>query len=117
MTLLVAGSPVEILAEADELGLDAESRTVASALFHDLTSRLELDLLAADADGGEPWPKHRFWFGEAAEVEALAERLRALPDVAEPPAKAGIVFEVRQSGRWGGLLAAGAGPGWADRLG
>ena len=116
MTLLVAGSPVEILAEADVLGLDAESRAAASALFHDLTSRLELDLLAADIDGGEPWPKHRFWFGDADEVDTLATRLRTLPDVAEPPAKAAIVFEMRRHGRWAGLLAAGAGPGWADRL-
>ncbi len=117
MALLVAGSPVEILVEADRLGFDDAAKQEASALFHELTSKLELDLLTTPADGGEPWPRHRFWFGAVHEIDALAKRLAAMPEAAEAPSMAAIVFEVRQGERWGAVLAAGAGPGWADQLG
>ena len=64
MTLLVAGSPVEIIVDAEDAHFAAEKQMAASTMFHDLTSRLELDLLTANAEGGEPWPRHRFWFGD-----------------------------------------------------
>ena len=43
--VLSAGSPVEIDAKAEAAGLAETDRDAALALFHDLTSRLELTLL------------------------------------------------------------------------
>ncbi len=114
--MLSAGSPVEIEAKAEAAGLPEVDRDAALALFHDLTSRLELDLLETPSDGGEPWPRHRFWFGPAAAVEAMAKRLRGAADVAEAPDTAEIVFVTSGEGRFGGLLAAGSGAAWLERV-
>ena len=86
-TLLVASSPVEIEAEADESGLDPLARGAALALFHDLTSRLELAAVELRGEGGTEWPNHRFLFGH---VEDVLAALRARPDAlsvtSAPPA-------------------------------
>ncbi len=114
--VLTAGSPVEIEAKAAEAGLAEADRDAALALFHDLTSRLELQLLDTPADGGEPWPRHRFWFGPAAAVAALTERLRSAGEAAEAPATAAIVFVTAQHGKLAGLLAAGSRSDWLTAL-
>ena len=114
--VLTAGSPVEIEAKAAEAGLAEADRDAALALFHDLTSRLELRLLATPADGGENWPRHRFWFGPAAAVGAITARLRASGEAAEAPATAAIVFVTADDGPFAGLLAAGSRPGWLSAL-
>ncbi len=114
--VLTAGSPVEIEAKAAEAGLPEADRDVALALFHDLTSRLELQLLETPADGGEPWPRHRFWFGSAVDVDAVTARLRATKDAAEPPATAAIVFVTAAEGRFAGLLAAGSRFDWLSDI-
>ena len=114
--VLTAGSPVEIEAKAAEAGLPEADRDVALALFHDLTSRLELRLLETPADGGEPWPRHRFWFGPAAAVGAITQRLRAAEDAAEAPATAAIVFVTAEEGPLAGLLAAGSRSDWLAAL-
>ncbi len=110
--VLTAGSPVEIEAKAAEAGMAEADRDVALALFHDLTSRLELQLLGTSADGGEAWPRHRFWFGPATAVGALTERLRASGEAREVPATAAVVFVTATDGPFAGLLAAGSRPGW-----
>ena len=116
MGLVIAGSPVELEAEADEGQLTPDGRVAALALFHSLTSRLELGLLTTQAEGGEPWPRHRFWFGSAEEVQPLVSRLRALPGAAEAPAAGSVVFLTGEHGDWRAVMAAGSGPGWADGI-
>ena len=82
--MLIASSPVEIEASADEAGLDPGARVAALHLFHDLTSRLELSSPALAAEGGEDWPRHRFYFGVAAgSIAGLLEALRTGPQTAE----------------------------------
>lgn len=117
MSLMVAGSPVEIEVAAEEAAFTEDKRAAALSLFHDLTSGLELQLLATPAHGGEPWPRHRFWFGLVAEADGVLARLRALPGAAEAPTTGAIVYVTRDIGPWRGVLAAGSGPGWADPLG
>jgi hypothetical protein len=87
--LLTASSPVEIEAEADEMGLDRQAREAALSLFHDLTGRLELASLDLTADGATGWPAHRFYFGRdgsdpAKILAALQERSDALRVTASP---------------------------------
>ena len=78
--LLVAASPVEIQAEADEAALSPEARGAALHLFHALTARLGL----ADGGSAEDWPAHRFFFGPAdGPVGAVLDALRARSDAAE----------------------------------
>lgn len=114
--MLAAGSPVEIEAKADAAGLTPDERDAALTLFHELTSRLELSLLAVEPDGGEPWPRHRFWCGEAAAVDAFAGRLRAAEGVAEAPATAAVAFVTASAGPWHAVLAAGSARGWLDGI-
>ena len=111
--LLTASSPVEIEAKAEQAGLSPEEHAAALRLFHDLTSRLELSAIAADAHGGEEWPRHRFWFARASDVAVLLDALRAQPGVAEAAqAKdAGaqdVLFVSGVEGDYAGALAAGA---------
>lgn len=78
--LLTASSPVEIEAEADEMGLDRSTREAATSLFHDLTSRLELASLDLTADGATGWPAHRFYFGRDGDVARVLAILQERPD-------------------------------------
>lgn len=82
--LLVASSPVEIEARAEEAGLGRPAHDVALALFHDLTARLGAAARALPS-GAAHWPSHRFYFAEAAEPElaALLKGLAERPDFAE----------------------------------
>jgi hypothetical protein len=82
--LMIAASPVEIEAKADEANLPQDARQAALRLFHDLTSRLELASIELDRADGEEWPRHRFYFGpEQGEVARLLDALRGQPDTAE----------------------------------
>ncbi len=87
MRILSAASPVEIEACADSLALSAPARAAALSLFHDLTSREELEAMALPTAGGRQdggtWPAHRFLFGEAADLAPMLGALRHRPDVAE----------------------------------
>ncbi len=116
--VLTAGSPVEIEAKAEAAGLPESDRDTALALFHELTSRLELELLDhSSSNGGEPWPRHRFWFGGAAAVAGMVARLRSLDGVAEAPATAAVVFVTAEEGAFGALLAAGSTSDWLVTIG
>lgn len=110
--LLTASSPVEIQAKAEEAGLSLEGREAAGRLFHDLTSRLELSAIDADAHGGEDWPRHLFWLARAGDVSALLDALRAQPGVAEASQAEGadaqgILFVSGTDGEYAGALVAG----------
>ena len=110
--LLTASSPVEIEAKAEEAGLSPEARAAALRLFHDLTSRLELSAIAADAHGGEEWPRHRFWLARAGDVAVLLDALRVQPGVAEAAqakdsGAQGILFVSGTAGEFAGALVAG----------
>jgi hypothetical protein len=88
MRILSAASPVEIEACADNLARSAPARTAALSLFHDLTSREELEAMALPASmqghhDGTAWPAHRFLFGETADLAPTLDLLRRRPDVAE----------------------------------
>jgi len=88
MPILSAASPVEIEACADRLTLPAPERAAALALFHDLTSREELEAMALPAatgkrHDGSSWPVHRFLFGTVDELAPVLHALRQRPDVAE----------------------------------
>lgn len=120
-TLLVASSPVEIEAEADELGLDPLARGAALALFHDLTSRLELAAVELRGEGGTEWPHHRFHFGR---VDAVAAALRARPDAlsvtSPPPAGTrapATLFIEGADGDYTAVLVACADPASLDSIG
>ena len=81
---LIASSPVEIAAKAEEAGLPQDARDAAARLFHALTSRVGLAAAAPDRHDGEDWPRHRFLFGPAGgEVGRLAAHLRGQDGVAE----------------------------------
>ena len=114
--VLSAGSPVEIDAKAEAAGLAETDRDAALALFHDLTSRLELTLLETPADGGEPWPRHRFWFGPARLVDALVAQMRGLDGVEEAPADAPVIFVTGTDGKFAAVLAAGSQSDWLSRI-
>lgn len=110
--LLTASSPVEIEAKAEQAGLSPDGRAAALRLFHDLTSRLELSAIAADAHGGEEWPRHRFWLARAGDVPVLLDALRAQPGVAEAAQAKdadaqGILFVSGTDGSYAGALVAG----------
>jgi hypothetical protein len=112
--MLIASSPVEIEAKADEAGLAPDARTAALHLFHDLTSRLELTSPALDAEGGDDWPRHRFYFGPSnGGITGLLEALRTGPQSSEvtasgPPADdaARTLFITGKDGAFAGVLVA-----------
>ncbi len=82
--VLIASSPVEVAAKADEAGLPQEARDAAARLFHELTSRIGLAAAAPDRHDGEEWPRHRFLFGPAGgDVGRLAKHLRGQDGVVE----------------------------------
>ncbi len=125
MPLLSAASPVEIIARADSLGLPAQAREAALALFHDLTSREELaamDVPETAAASGQPgthdgsrWPAHGFVFGSPVELTPVLAALRRHPEAAEltggvagPASAPGLLFLTGQQDGFAGVLVAGA---------
>ena len=103
--MLVASSPVEIEAKAEEAELPREAHDVARRMFHDLTDRLGKAAIALDVPH-EDWPNHRFYFGTAgAEMAALLDGLRARPDILDvtdglpgrPAAVSGIYIHQEQA--------------------
>lgn len=123
MPILSAASPVEIMARADSLGLPAQAREAALALFHALTSREELAAIDVPAAaGGQPgthdgsrWPAHGFVFGSPAELAPVLAVLRRHPGAAElavgvagPASAPGLLFLTGQQEGFAGVLVAGA---------
>jgi hypothetical protein len=82
--LLIASSPVEIEAKAEEAAWPDPARETALALFHELTDRL--GHAARSLHGAaDSWPKHRFYFGENEdpEIASLIQGLQDRPDFIE----------------------------------
>ena len=112
--MLIASSPVEIEAKADEAGLAGDARASALHLFHDLTSRLELKSPVLAAEGGEDWRHHRFYFGLAGgAIGGLLDALRTGPQTSEvtengPEADAAArsLFIAGRDGEFAGVLVA-----------
>lgn len=125
MRILSAASPVEIEVQADSLALPAPARTAARALFHDLTSREELEAMKLPSatgkrhDGGD-WPTHRFLFATTAELAFVLDALRRRPDVAEIGSEdmedvgPRTLLLTSSQGEYSGVLLAGTNP---ERLG
>ena len=79
--MVVASSPVEIEAKAEEAGFSQDAHDIAERMFHDLTNRLGQATVALSALH-ESWPNHRFYFGtQGAEMSALIDGLRSRPDL------------------------------------
>ena len=110
--LLIASSPVEIEARAEQAGLDPAAHDMALALFHDLTDRLGHAARAARAQGGDhaTWPAHRFYFGPSTEPDLalLLSGLQDRPDFAEidgpPPGQPSGLFARETRGGFTGVL-------------
>lgn len=81
--ILVAASPVEIEAKAEEAGLAEPAHTEARRMFHDLTDRIAQATIARERQH-EDWPNHRFYFGTVGdEMASLVEGLRARADIVD----------------------------------
>ena len=79
--MLVASSPVEIEAKAEEAGLNQDAHDTAQRMFHELTDRLGRATVALSVLH-EKWPNHRFYFGtQGAEMSALIDGLRSRPEI------------------------------------
>ena len=109
--LVVASSPVEIEAKADEAGLPREAHVVARQMFHDLTDRLGQAAIMLEVSH-QDWPNHRFYFGTLdAEMSALLEGLRGRSDlfdvtqgIANRPAEVSGIYLQEQQGSFIGVL-------------
>jgi hypothetical protein len=96
--MLVAASPVEIEAKAEEAGMEPQAHEVAVRLFHTLTDRIAKAAIAQGeprwSRAHETWPNRRFYFGtEGHEMAALMEGLAVRPgimDVAGGRDRAGL---------------------------
>ncbi len=81
--MLIASSPVEIEAEADQAGLPPAARDAARVLFHRLTDRLG-QAVATLSVAHHNWPTHRFYFGTRSDSLApLLAGLEARSDIAD----------------------------------
>jgi hypothetical protein len=79
--MLVAASPVEIEAKAEEAGMPETAHRVARRMFHDLTDRIARAAIARERQH-EDWPNHRFYFGTVGqEMAALVDGLHARADI------------------------------------
>ncbi len=79
--MLVASSPVEIEAKADEAGFAPHTHDIARRMFHDLSDRIAKEAIARERQH-EEWPNRRFYFGTSGqEMSALVEGLRARDDI------------------------------------
>ncbi len=121
MRILSAASPVEIEAQADSFALPAPARAAALALFHDLTSREELEAMKLPSATGKrhdgaDWPTHRFLFATTAELASVLDALRQRPDVAEIGSEdvedvgLRILLLTGSQGEFTGVLLAGTDP-------
>lgn len=81
--MLVAASPVEIEAKAEEAGFAPEAHEAAMAMFHVLTDRMAKAAIAREM-AHETWPNRRFYFGTTgAEMGALLDGLEARADIVD----------------------------------
>jgi hypothetical protein len=81
--MMVAASPVEIEAKAEEAGFAPEAHEAALHLFHVLTDRIAKAAIARET-AHETWPNRRFYFGTpGAEMGALLEGLEARADIVD----------------------------------
>ena len=81
--MLIASSPVEIEAKADEAGLPEAAHDAAMSLFHELTDRIGQAVVTL-AISYEDWPKHRFYFAaEPAELDRLLAGLHGRADIVD----------------------------------
>lgn len=112
--LLVASSPVEIEAKAEEAGFPRDAHDTARLMFHDLTDRIGQATVALGVLH-EDWPNHRFYFGTpGADMSALLDGLRRRADIldvsaAVPEAPSGPVaglFIREELGEFVGVLVA-----------
>lgn len=79
--LLTAASPVEIEAIIDTHGLGRDVQDEALALFHQLTSTLELAEIGLARRRATDWPAHRFWCElRPGTLAALVATLEAEPE-------------------------------------
>jgi hypothetical protein len=110
--MLVASSPVEIEAKAEEAGFSRDAHDIARRMFHDLTDRLGQATIALSVLH-EDWPNHRFYFGtQGAEMSALIVGLRSRPDILDlthglpdkPEAVAGLYIQEVQGSFIGVLV-------------
>lgn len=121
--LLIAASPVEIEAKAEEAGMAPAAVKAARSLFHSLTSAMELSAIAMQPADGEEWPRHRFYFGLPNVMEPLKTALAGMQDVAEATSMPVTAADERptlyvsgQEGGYSALLLAGADIGWLKRI-
>jgi len=81
--MLVASSPVEIEAKADEAGFAPDTHDMARRMFHDLTDRIAKEAIARERQH-EDWPNRRFYFGTSGqEMAALIQGLQAREDIVD----------------------------------
>lgn len=109
-TLLIASSPVEIEAKADEAALPPAAHGPASRLFHILTDRLMQAAIALGLPHHD-WPNHRFYFGTPHNMGRLLNGLRNRADlldvtdgVPSPPSAPTGLFVRQSDGEWLGVL-------------
>jgi hypothetical protein len=81
--MLVAASPVEIEAKAEEAGLPEPAHRMARRMFHELTDCIAQATIARERQH-EDWPNHRFYFGTVGqEMAALVEGLEGRADIVD----------------------------------
>jgi hypothetical protein len=82
--LLIASSPVEIEAKAQEAAWPRPAHDAALALFHELTDRIGHAARALEG-AADSWPKHRFYFSDNndPEITSVINGLRERPDFNE----------------------------------
>jgi hypothetical protein len=111
--LLIASSPVEIEAKADEAGLGEEFEERAIALFHDLTGDLDLLSLDLRKEQAAEWPNHRFYFGRmSGGIGKVLAALQTVPDAmrlekgSRRPRAPAILCIHREAGEFAAILLA-----------
>jgi hypothetical protein len=120
--MLVASSPVEIEAKAEEAEFSQDAHDTAQHMFHDLTDRLGRATVALSMLH-EDWPNHRFYFGtQGAEMSALIDGLRSRPDILDlthglpdkPAAVSGLYIQETQDPYIGVLVGHENHEGYGD---
>ena len=122
--VLSAASPIEIEALVDAAGLGEAAQRRALALFHELTSRLELAGIGLARRRATEWPAHRLWWElRPGALAALLRLLAAEPDtlqLAEHPGEGmvapGILYVTGEAEGHAGVLVACADPAALDAL-
>lgn len=111
--MLVASSPVEIEANAEEAGFSRDAHDTAQCMFHGLTDRLGRATVALSVLHKD-WPNHRFYFGtQGAEMSALIDGLRSRPEILDlthgipdkPAAVSGLYIQETEDSFIGVLVA------------